>query len=97
MVVYGVVMTDKKGKKVFGETIVSAPSEAYIKSHKSKYMGSDRYIGAIRKTKIKNFKKWEAQPRSKRFPEDYRKDNLKSQMSSVLGFSDKSITRGIPD
>jgi len=62
----------KRGWKLVGGKTVQASSPAYIRSHKSRYVGRDVKIGGIRETKIKSYAKWKAKPRSKRFPSEYK-------------------------
>jgi hypothetical protein len=65
--VFGIRILDERGR-VVGEKIAEAPSAEYIFKHKSKFLGRGRYVGGVRKTRIKDYAKWHAQPRSRRFP-----------------------------
>jgi hypothetical protein len=65
--VYSILIIDKD-KNVIGEKIVEASSGEYIEQHPQEYLGKGRYIGGIRKTKIRDYQKWKMQPQSKRFP-----------------------------
>jgi hypothetical protein len=50
MAVFDMQIKDNRGKSI-GWKVIQAPNKTYIRTHKSKYLGSDRYIGKIENRK----------------------------------------------